>query len=682
MPRKAKEQGKEAVILYYFCGHGSQYPDQPENKDENDGKDETFVAYDSRSTDFDILDDELDDLKFELRPFTSNTTLILESCHSGTGSRGDEEYVSQEVKDDSRTRPTYKRNPQNKINESEEISQTYAEIAASVSFKSAKSETKESCQCDKPMSLMTRALIEALNRATHTTTYRNLVREISTEVSKRSSQEPQVEGNSNAVLFGGKAKRTTSYIEVNKILPNKQIIINAGAIHGLKEGSQISIYSSKSLTNMGKEDFWLMNGTVTKVGNSESVVNLKPENEEKIREIDEFSHAVLTSPVFGGGGLLVSLNPNGLKNLAAQEISLHKEIESSLVAKRLIENDTVKLIPSEKISPTQLSNSLGIVRLRKGKLIVNKENNILTSISLKPIPIYAPQAKSKKPKPRENDFLIKLNMIEALKPEKFCEGNNPTPKTRTEEERLPKNDTEVYYLDDGESGGIPLFGKFFEVGESDLANKLADLITGYTYQNMLRSLDNKASPLASKVKLNLQTIKNVEIVQKCVNGKVENSAKNTNISPNDSLLTKNNNVPVGSIFRFNLKNISGEMNKKINEFAGGESFYISVIFLRSGGEIDVIYQSAKNDQWGDEVSKDVGGYLAKNPIGVEHLVVVVSRFHADFGFYKRAGIARSPETILERILTQSGAKTRDNGTVSDEPDQWGVIHLDINIVEK
>src|SRR5262245_22968240 len=26
--RKAKENGKKAVVVFYFCGHGSQYPDQ------------------------------------------------------------------------------------------------------------------------------------------------------------------------------------------------------------------------------------------------------------------------------------------------------------------------------------------------------------------------------------------------------------------------------------------------------------------------------------------------------------------------------------------------------------------------------------------------------------------------------------------------------------------------------
>ena len=158
--RKAKKDGKEAVIVYYFCGHGSQYPDQ--DGDENDGLDETFVAYDSRTGGTpDILDDEIDDLKAELRPFTTNTTLILESCHSGTGSRGDgdKEYTSEEADEDTQKYPPYKRKypPSNDAD-----ADTYTEIAASASTNTAKSETREYCNCDKPYSLMTKALVEAL----------------------------------------------------------------------------------------------------------------------------------------------------------------------------------------------------------------------------------------------------------------------------------------------------------------------------------------------------------------------------------------------------------------------------------------------------------------------------------------------------------------------------------------
>jgi hypothetical protein len=54
----------------------------------------------------------------------------------------------------------------------------------------------------------------------------------------------------------------------------------------------------------------------------------------------------------------------------------------------------------------------------------------------------------------------------------------------------------------------------------------------------------------------------------------------------------------------------------------------------------------------------------------------------DFSFLGLSiGTKRISQSIFETILTQSGTKTRDAGdTVKDEPDQWGVIHLDLNVV--
>ena len=219
----AAENKAEAAIVFYFCGHGSQYPDQ--DGDENDGLDETFVPYDARTGDvFDILDDEFDDLKTDLRPFTSNAVFILESCHSGTGTRGDnsDKLASQETDADKRKRTAYKRrHPPSGPSDA----MTYTEIAASLSYNTAKSETAAFCKCDKPMSLMTRALVQALKRSTPNTTYRSLMREVSTEVATHSRQEPQLEGSRDTVLFGGAAKRSTPFIEIESVMADGRIVI-------------------------------------------------------------------------------------------------------------------------------------------------------------------------------------------------------------------------------------------------------------------------------------------------------------------------------------------------------------------------------------------------------------------------------------------------------------------------
>ena len=641
--KKAKADGKEAVIVYYFCGHGSQFPDQ--DNDENDGKDETFVAYDSRTGDvFDILDDEIDDLKSELRPFTKNTTLIFESCHSGTGSRGDNDgkFISQEVTDyNEKPKTPYKRKyPPT----ADSDAGTYTEIAASLSINTAKSESAEYCECEKPMSLMTKALVQGLKRATYSTTYRGLIREVSAEVATQSRQEPQVEGNRDAVIFGGEAKRAKPYIEIEKILPENEIAIRAGKIHGLKVGSQISVYSSESLTNTGEEG-WLTNGTVTQVGNTVAVVELPKEN-PKIKEIKNTSHVVLASPVFGGGSILLALNPNGTKKVSENEIILDKNIEANLKKAGLIESQIVKLVPSDKISKTESESAKGIIRLRKGKF---------------------------------GEVFLDKNRVNPLKEQTYCDGD--VLRVYSEAERYPADKAEVYYLDDGESGGTPLFGKTFDPADENAAEDVADAVRNFAYQKTLREFDNAASTLASQIKVTLEYIPDEAIIETCKNGKKE---FNENAEKYKGFQTiENNSVSVNSYFFLKIKNISGEIRKKVDEFAAGEPFYISVIGLTNSGEIKNFYGSkGANDSVQD--GKEIGiNIKTTEPIGVERYIIIISKDYVDFSFYESRGVRRDAKSILEKMLTQSGQRTRSSGLViKDEPNQWDIINVELNITDE
>ena len=654
--KKSKLAGKEAVIVYYFCGHGSQFPDQ--DNDENDGKDETFVAYDSRTGDvFDILDDELDDLKAELRPYTSNTTLILESCHSGTGSRGGEELISEEADDDTRTRTPYKR----KFPPSTDADAlTYTEIAASLSTNTAKSETSAYCKCDKPMSLMTKALVEGLKRATDTTTYRGLTREVSTEVSIQSQQEPQVEGNRDAVLFNGAAKRANPYIEIEKMLPNDQIIIKAGAVHGLKIGSQVSVYASESATNTGKE-FWLTNGIVAQIGNVNSVVQLpKAEEKAKVKDINIASHIVLASPVFGGGAVYLSLDSGNVKNSGNDETALYQQIEGKLKDDGLFENQILKLVATDKLSIAEKRESKGIIRLRKGKV-----KDIFSE---------------KKGK----ETVFNAAAISPLKEETSCDGN--TLKVNAPAERFPAADKEVYYLDDGDAGGLPLFGKTFDPLDKETGKYIAEAVKSYAYQRNLRGLDNAASTLASQIKVTLQSIPGDAIIEGCKADEATKTGKKIFQANSEKFKgfqdIKDNKITINSFFQLKIKNISGEIRKKKDEFASGESFYITVLALTNDGAIKNIYPAnGANDPVQDGVEKAVTLRMTE-PIGVERYIIVVSKDNVDFSFYESKGTKRDAKSILERMLTQSGKKTRDSGTVADEPDQWDVIHLELNVKSK
>ena len=78
------------IVVFHFSGHGSQMRDHEDDEDiEPDGRDETIVPADSRRDGvYDITDDELNALVRELADKDPHITLIFDSCHSGTASRG------------------------------------------------------------------------------------------------------------------------------------------------------------------------------------------------------------------------------------------------------------------------------------------------------------------------------------------------------------------------------------------------------------------------------------------------------------------------------------------------------------------------------------------------------------------------------------------------------------------
>ena len=93
-----KESGPKDVVYIHYSGHGSQVEDL--NGDESqDQLDETLVPQDGRTEGVpDITDDELEALLAQLK--TSQAVVVLDSCHSGTATRGLEVRVRSVPADD------------------------------------------------------------------------------------------------------------------------------------------------------------------------------------------------------------------------------------------------------------------------------------------------------------------------------------------------------------------------------------------------------------------------------------------------------------------------------------------------------------------------------------------------------------------------------------------------------
>lgn len=86
--------GKDDVVLFHYCGHGSSEESALEFREFfPSGRDETLVCYDSRSPrGLDLADKELAVLLWELARKEPHIAVILDCCHSGSATRGIDDF--------------------------------------------------------------------------------------------------------------------------------------------------------------------------------------------------------------------------------------------------------------------------------------------------------------------------------------------------------------------------------------------------------------------------------------------------------------------------------------------------------------------------------------------------------------------------------------------------------------
>jgi uncharacterized caspase-like protein len=91
----ARETGPDDVVYVHYSGHGSQVEDA-DGDEGADGMDETLVPHDGRTEGVpDITDDELAAALAALP--AGRAVVVLDSCHSGTATRGGRAGLRREV---------------------------------------------------------------------------------------------------------------------------------------------------------------------------------------------------------------------------------------------------------------------------------------------------------------------------------------------------------------------------------------------------------------------------------------------------------------------------------------------------------------------------------------------------------------------------------------------------------
>ena len=252
------------VVVIQYSGHGSQAPDGPE-ADEPNGMDSTIVPCDSgRGTlpNRDITDDEVHQWLSRLTQRTSNVTLILDCCHSGTISRDAFGDAARWLEPETRSRaeiaatllaPSLSAAEASQLQAARRdlgvggsgwlpLGENYLLIAGCRDDESAHEYTPRASAGAVTQGALTYFLGQQLSTAMPGTTYRDIFERVAALVGAyRIDQHPQMEGTRDRLLFDTSDVVPPQFVPVTQVAGDV-LTLGAGAAHGVTVGSQWAIY--------------------------------------------------------------------------------------------------------------------------------------------------------------------------------------------------------------------------------------------------------------------------------------------------------------------------------------------------------------------------------------------------------------------------------------------------------
>jgi hypothetical protein len=243
------------AFLFHFSGHGSLARDATGLKPS--GFDETIVPYDSRQADiFDLRDWELGALIDELGQFTHNITIVLDCCHSGSGTRSSGRMCEPDLRVPAPVhRTTSLQTPSSGLRSGASDKMTDYVLLAACDAKQIAEEYHDSSAGEVCVyGAMTYALTDVLlSLNSQVMTYRELHELIHDKVrSWYPSQSPQCEGDRDRLLWDlARAERGSSFSVVTSA--DQECTIDAGLVHGFANGDEFDVYASHVRTRTAEQ---------------------------------------------------------------------------------------------------------------------------------------------------------------------------------------------------------------------------------------------------------------------------------------------------------------------------------------------------------------------------------------------------------------------------------------------
>lgn len=274
-------------VFIHFSGHGQQVLD--DNNDEIDQLDEAIVPYNSpvdyvegfNEGQFLIRDDLISQLTDEIRikcTASGQLILVLDSCHSGTGTRG----FGKARGTTKLMAPSNFKKSKTKEKSMGIVIKDNSVMAPMSSFFGASSmelNYETSDDQSKPVGSLSYAIASTLANMKKKYSTQELFERVKLKMKTIAPrQNPQFEGPKDLIIFEDIADQSNTLINIEKRISPKDIIIAEGSLTGIYEGSSIEFISLDSDMIIGK-------GKVIKSTLTSSTVELEESLKSKSNEL-------------------------------------------------------------------------------------------------------------------------------------------------------------------------------------------------------------------------------------------------------------------------------------------------------------------------------------------------------------------------------------------------------------
>lgn len=275
------------IVVIHISAHGEQVLD--DNNEEQDGLDESIVAYDAispkHSTNYEedvkkyFRDDELGFYLDKIRAAAGKegeVLVFMDNCHSGSGTRAIETYRGGEA-------PFVPKSPKQTITKETTVSvdkySNSSDLAPFIVISASRADelNAEIKLNNKGFGSLSYAISKAFDNLNPNSTYLGFFTQVQSVMNEIvPKQHPVIEGNAlTRGLWGGDFKLKPPFFNITQVKDEKMVVIDGGIVSGLSKGSVVHLYPSDTYdTTKAKV---ISRGTVHSLENFKATIDLENE---------------------------------------------------------------------------------------------------------------------------------------------------------------------------------------------------------------------------------------------------------------------------------------------------------------------------------------------------------------------------------------------------------------------